>query len=264
MVLRRHLAQSDNEEIITDASGDGSVSVALKNPYPNTNYAVLVTPQEADNVGEYEVVSKTVSGFDIAVSGAERKCTEIIDASGNAITLNDNTQEVIDASGNTITFADADPDTIVRTSGDWTDRFAVGDSITISDDGSDVNAGTYEIATVVALTITLIGSDELTAEVNSTDTFTFTIATPTKPDTIIRNSGDWDTIFDVGDVIIVSDNGSDINAGSYTITAISTVTMTLTLATDSLTQEANSTDDFTFVTDNGVVLSWMSNRNPAN
>lgn len=155
MVMKRHLPQSDNEEIITDASGNGSVAVTLKNPYPHTDYGVHVTPQEADNEGNYEVVSKTKIGFTIAVTGAERKCTEVIDASSVAIT-----------------FADADPDTITRASGDWTVLFAVGDIITISDDGSDVNAGSYEIAVITSTVITLIASDELTAESNVADTFT--------------------------------------------------------------------------------------------
>lgn len=261
MVLRKHLSQSDNEEIITDKDGHGSVAVTLKNPYSNLAYAVVVTPQEADNAGKYEITSKTKLGFTIGVTSSEKKSTEEINAGSVTLTFNDRTQEVIDASGNSITFADANPDTVVRNSGDWTDTFAVGDVVTFFDDGSDTNGGTYTISAVVALTMTLtLTDDELSAEVNTTDTFTITIAEPTIKSTIVRASGSWETLFAVGETITVSDDGSDVNAGSYLISAVSTVTMTLDLA-EEITQEANSTDTFTFVSDEPLDLSWIAQRN---
>jgi hypothetical protein len=156
MVLRRHLSQSENVEIVTDVSGNGSLAVTLKNPYPHTDYAVVVTPQQADNDGEYEVVSKTKTGFSIAVTGSEHK-----------------SQEVINTTGNTVTFADADPDTITRASGDWTTLFSVGDKITVLNSTS--NDGVYTIATVTALVITLVAADSLAAETQTTETaLTFT------------------------------------------------------------------------------------------
>lgn len=349
MVQSREIPQTGTGEVITDANGDGTVAITFKEPMNTTNYYADAGIQEADITGNVTIGSKTKLGFTAVLDGSAVISTEVIDASGNAITLNDMSQEVIDASGVNltlndmsqevidassvnITFADADPDTITRASGDWTTRFAVGDiitsfddgsdtnggtyeiavvtttvitligsdalsneanttdtftfsiatptlgceivrasgtwatrfvdgdEITVSDDGSDVNAGTYTIDTVAALTLTLIVADELVQEANSTDEFTFVITEPTLGCTIVRNSGDWGTLFTVGEVITVSDDGSDINAGSYTIATISTVTMTLIVA-DELTQEANSTDTFTFVTDNGVTIDWIARQN---
>lgn len=63
-----------------------------------------------------------------------------------------------------LTFANANPDTIVRASGSWvTDGVVSGDVITIA--GSTLNNGTYTVASVAALTLTLIATDSLTAEV---------------------------------------------------------------------------------------------------
>lgn len=72
------------------------------------------------------------------------------------------TTETIDTSSVNVTFAEANPDTIVRASGDWTTNFSVGDRINI--EGSTSNDGTYIIDTVVALTITLSNYDDLAAE----------------------------------------------------------------------------------------------------
>lgn len=61
-----------------------------------------------------------------------------------------------------LTYADAGPDTIVRGAGSFlTDGWLPSMKVT-SD--STLNAGTFTIATVVALTITLIAADALVAE----------------------------------------------------------------------------------------------------
>ena len=63
-----------------------------------------------------------------------------------------------------LTFGNANPDTIVRASGSWvSDGVVAGDIISIT--GSLYNDGTYTVATVAALTLTLITTDALTAEV---------------------------------------------------------------------------------------------------
>ena len=151
MVLRRHLPESDIEQLITDASGHGSVVVTFDNPLPHTDYVVMLTPQQADGTGIYEVITKLKTGFTIAVTGSEHISTEIINATGN-----------------TITFADADPDTITRASGDWTTLFAVGDVITITNSTS--NDGSYTIASLTSTVITLVTADTLAAETNTTVT----------------------------------------------------------------------------------------------
>lgn len=71
----------------------------------------------------------------------------------------------VDGGGN-VTFADDNPDTITRTTGSWiTDGFQRGTRITIS--GSVSNDGTYRIASVTALVITLEATETLVAEVLS-------------------------------------------------------------------------------------------------
>lgn len=62
-----------------------------------------------------------------------------------------------------LTYADANPDTIVRGAGSFvTDGWVAGMQV---ESDSTLNAGKYTIATVVALTITLIAGDALVAEV---------------------------------------------------------------------------------------------------
>ena len=66
----------------------------------------------------------------------------------------------------TLTFADADPDTIVRSSGTpgsfVVDGFTVGMTITVA--GTASNDGIFTLATVAALTLTLVAGDALVAE----------------------------------------------------------------------------------------------------
>ena len=63
----------------------------------------------------------------------------------------------------TLTFADVDPDTITASTGDFTtDGYNPGMILTVA--GTASNDGTYTIATVSALVITLIGSDTLANE----------------------------------------------------------------------------------------------------
>lgn len=62
-----------------------------------------------------------------------------------------------------LTFANANPDTITRTSGSWvTDGVTVGDIVTIA--GSASNNGSYTVAAVAALVLTVVATDSLVAE----------------------------------------------------------------------------------------------------
>lgn len=258
MTLKIHVPQCGVTEIITDENGDGSIAVVLKDPIDG-EYVVHADKQEADDTGILDLTSKLSTGFTLGIDASSLISTEVIDASSVAITLNDNTQEVIAGGSETVTFAEvgATGDTITRASGGWSRYITAGDIIVIS--GSASNDGTYEIASL-SNTVLTMDTDDLAAETFNSGNLTITVVSPLKPDTIVRGSGDWATIFDVGDLITISDNGSDINAGTYTITAIATVTMTLTLATDSVTQEANTTDDFTFVSDDGVTIGWSAQK----
>jgi hypothetical protein len=68
-----------------------------------------------------------------------------------------------EVSGVDLTFADADPDTIVRASGSFvTDGYVAGDRVAVT--GTSSNNGIYTIATVAALTLTLVAADVLAAE----------------------------------------------------------------------------------------------------
>lgn len=67
-----------------------------------------------------------------------------------------------------LTFADLDPDTIQSAALDLAAAgFAAGQVLQVT--GSNLNDNRYEIATAVGDLITLITTDELTAEVNTTD-----------------------------------------------------------------------------------------------
>lgn len=78
----------------------------------------------------------------------------------------------IDCTENTVIFADGNPDTITRASGSWTtDGLKDDDILYIS--GSTSNDGLYTIDTVTDTVITLIISDSLAAETNTTLTITF-------------------------------------------------------------------------------------------
>lgn len=69
--------------------------------------------------------------------------------------------------GGGFTFADANPDTIARLdAGDWTaDGYAPGMSVVVTLANTGANNGTYEIASLTASTLTLVGGAALTADV---------------------------------------------------------------------------------------------------
>jgi len=79
----------------------------------------------------------------------------------------------------TIAFVDSDPDTITDSGDGFVSAgFSAGDKIVVS--GSTSNDGTYEIASVVAGTITLDAADELAAE-GASATVTITAGTIVAP-----------------------------------------------------------------------------------
>lgn len=66
-------------------------------------------------------------------------------------------------------FADADPDTITRQAGSWvTDGAEEGDVVYVYNANTAANNGYYTIENVTALTLTLVPTDELTADSNDT------------------------------------------------------------------------------------------------
>lgn len=77
--------------------------------------------------------------------------------------------EAVPYTADDLAFADADPDTIVRATGNFaTDGYAVGMKLTIANAEDAANDGTYTIAAVATDTITLATGDSLTA--NASDT----------------------------------------------------------------------------------------------
>jgi len=91
------------------------------------------------------------------------------------------TQITTGALNNIVAFSENTPsaDTITRSSGSFlTDGFKAGQRITVS--GSHANDASYTIASVVAGTITLVTSDDVTTEAKSTDhTVTIVSVAPT-------------------------------------------------------------------------------------
>lgn len=100
-------------------------------------------------------------------------------------------QPWIGNSAGTLQFVDSNPDTIVRDAGSWiTDGFYVGQRIYVS--GSVSNDGTYTVANVAALTLTLDPGDSLVAE-GPTSTGTITLRGARDP--LIANAFDIDGVF---------------------------------------------------------------------
>jgi hypothetical protein len=137
----------------------------------------------------------------------------------------------------TITFGDDNPDTITRSAGSFvSDGFGVEDVVTI--DGSSNNDGTLATALdgVAALVLTCDATETLTAEGPVSSVTIVGEASLTfgdnggSPDTITRaggNPGSWvDDGFRVGDSITVAD--TVLNDGSYTITALTDSTLSVT------------------------------------
>lgn len=89
------------------------------------------------------------------------------------------------------------------------------------------------------------------------NTITFADA---NPDTVVRANGSWLTNFAVNDIVTIT--GSSLNDGTYTITELSALTMTLTLTDDELAAEVNSTTKITFTTGRNLELA-NNNHNVA-
>lgn len=129
--------------------------------------------------------------------------------------------------GTDFDFVDSNPDTIVRNDGGnfITDGFLAGMTIVVSGATVGANDGTYTIAGggVAAGTLTLIGSDTLTASANDlTAVLTYGPAfnfNDTNPDTILRRDGGSfiaDGFVD-GLTITVTTATNPANNGTYTI-----------------------------------------------
>lgn len=97
----------------------------------------------------------------------------------------------INTTGNTITFVEGggSKDSITRANGSWvTDGLEAGDIITIG--GSDSNDGTYTLFSVVTLTLTLIATDDLTPETQTTQVALTVTNRGTKIFSFIKTAGE--------------------------------------------------------------------------
>lgn len=164
-----------------------------------------------------------------------------------------------------LTFADANPDTILRSAGNWiTDGFVIGQRIEVSD--SATNDGTFQVDALTATLITLIVGDTLTAEGPSADIMvsalppSSVVATLTgnpaltfadaNPDTILRAAGSWITDgFAGGQVIGVT--GSASNNDSFTIASLTATLITL-IASDTLVAEGPTANITVTATSSGA------------
>ena len=133
-----------------------------------------------------------------------------IASGGNTIEATPNDTETIATGSNTVTFADANPDTIVRTSGDFTTKFTAGQVITVA--GSTLNDGTYTIVTCVTLTLTLTTTtDVLVAETMSTGNLVITALY----DTLSLASSSWANFGVVAGMSLAIDNTTtNLNEGT--------------------------------------------------
>jgi hypothetical protein len=159
------------------------VASAVPVEYLNTTATTQVSGDQ------YQASTTLTYSSDIAVTVRAREMgylpfqtTGTISSSGISVTavwLQDPNFKFV-VSGVNITFNNADPDTIVRASGDFgTDGWIpVMSQVTV--EGSTNNDGTYELAGVSGVTLTLEASETLTAEGPSSGvTLTFTRREPT-------------------------------------------------------------------------------------
>ncbi len=134
------------------------------------------------------------------------------------------------AADTSLTFAEvgATLDTITRASGSWiADGFAVGDTITIT--GSTSNNITAVIGALSATVITL-GAEALVAEVtaNATVIGRASLTFANSGETVTRNRGSWlSDGFRVGDDVTIAGTDSSLNNGTFTITTLTALVMTL-------------------------------------
>ncbi|OFV81993.1 MAG: hypothetical protein A2Y78_00215 [Acidobacteria bacterium RBG_13_68_16] len=143
----------------------------------------------------------------------------------------------------TVVFAEvgATGDTLARGAGSFTaDGFATGDIVTVSGTASN-NITTAQKITLTSATVITLGTDDLVAEtvactITGQASLTF-VDGGGSSDTLVRaggSPGSWlDDGFRAGDIVTIS--GTAANNGSFAITALSA--LTLTVATGSFASE---------------------------
>jgi len=127
---------------------------------------VIITEAASAYRGVYKVISKD-SATVLTLDTTDKTFTSVssinFDIVRAGMYLQYKNESITLGSTGNITFANAGPDTITRASGSWiTDAVSAGDIITIS--GSTSNDGSYTVASRTTTVITLVGTDELTAE----------------------------------------------------------------------------------------------------
>lgn len=134
--------------------------------------------------------------------------------------------------GTSLTFAEVGGtgDTITRATGSWlADGFAIGDTVTTTGASDGTNNKTFVIANLTALVMTL-GSDDLAAEVSANVTVVgrATLTFANSGDTITRNRGSWLADgFRAGDSVTISGSDSATNDGSFTVSTVTALVLTL-------------------------------------
>ena len=209
---------------------------------------ISVSGSAANSTGSVLYSISAVSAGTIALLPSDAIKTEASAAAPETITVNNGT-------GSTITRTDG---------GSWIAQgFAVGQTITVTGSAAN-NTGTgqtYTIAKITGSTITLATADVIVSEAsaaapetvslqhNTTDSpdaiksAYFTASTSTTPGSIVRtDGGNWLTDgFAVGQTILVtgSAGNSTVGATSYTVTAVTATTLTLSLG-DSIVAEGSA------------------------
>lgn len=171
-VTSTYLIRNKTDGALADVTGATGTLTSASSNFTTAGIAagdmVIIKEAASNHRGVYKVITKD-SDTVLTLNTSDKTFTTVgsidFDVIEPGMYLQYKNETVISSptTGN-LTFANANPDTIVRASGSWSGDGAVaGDIIKIV--GSVSNDGTYTIATVAALTLTLIATDSLAAEV---------------------------------------------------------------------------------------------------
>lgn len=172
-VYSTYIVRNKTDGALADVDGDtGTLTSASSNFVTldvNAGDMVVIKEAASNHRGVYKVISRD-SATQLTLNTSDKAFTTVTNIDFDVIEpgmyLQYKQETVINnpTTGN-LTFGNANPDTIVRASGSWvTDGVAVGDIVTISS-GTTLNLGSFTVATVAALTLTLVATDTVAAEV---------------------------------------------------------------------------------------------------
>ena len=163
------------ELVVNNADGKYSPENASSVLFPNVLPGKLIKVTVAFHVARYVKFTGKIEKFIphpdaarqdcyiLCVDGFDQLARRVIEAPKHGVVTSSKIGATTQVSGVNITFNNIDPDTIVRASGSFvTDGFVAGMKVLAA--GSAANDGSYVIASVVALTLTLDANEFLMGE----------------------------------------------------------------------------------------------------